>query len=383
MSKMTIAVGTLWMLLVASAWAAGPHVTYDPEAGGVRVIAKSEVGEVQSRMEVAARGPREVVAASNLLTATVSTERSLGQPASQFLVTARGTQQVHDVSGNVTGVLFQATAQPDATLRFLPIRLSYQLQGEHDAVLNVTIGSHQAASEAPAWVWATAARFAAHPATGALTLMDQPQTSAEQAFHRVWRQRNAGRLVWARYHPVLDDTLMGFYLLATDAMIADAEHVRTMVNGLNRVEKVYGYPDSVNRAQSLRSAKMLDGLMKLESQPGDYAMFNDLDAAYRFSIVDGKLQLRGTADYHFARPTPEGPQALPALTSMIAKNRHLFAESSPPLYNTVEDFGRLAAFFNHVEEVDPTGFKTFVASLEPVLSRMPRMETPIAVELSR
>ena len=332
--------------------AGGPVVAYDPKAGGVRLVKRADL---------------------------------VGETAGPLLVRATGAKAVAEAHGNLTGVLFQATARPSATLASLPIGLSYTERGECDALLRVSLGDRTAVSDSPAWIWAVAAKFAQHEATGAVTLNDQPQTAAEQRFARRWRHdhRDDERLVWARYHPVLEDSLVGFFLVTADAMLGDAQNIRTLPNGLANFEQSSGVSLAIDDAKSRRAASTLDELIRLESQPGDCVMLNDVDEAFVFTIADGKLQISGSPRYHYSRQTQASRfQEVERLNEIFRENQHIYAETNPRVYQTVADFAGLVAFFNYVEARDRSRLAAFVDSLEPVFDRIPNIETPIAVPLA-
>lgn len=327
---------------------AGPQVTYDPERGGVALVRKSEID---------------------------------GPVKSQFEIAARGTEEVSNVTAVVTGVLFQAEARPAAGLDAKPIRLSYALRGKDDASLIVKYGDQQLASDAPAWVWAVAARFAVHPATAAVTLRNAPETAGEKLFYEHWKRKYGEqlRLTWARYHPELDDTLIGFHLIVADAMMADAEQYCQVVNGLDGDHSTSSPGEAPRR---LRSARTLAALVRLESKPADCSMLNDVASNVIFSAADGTLQIEGAAHYQFARLARSGKyEPLKELSDALRKNRHLQQESSPALYRAVDEFSRLVAFFNYVERIDPTDMQAFAASLNPVLERIPTIDTPIGLPM--
>lgn len=330
---------------------AGPVISFDPQTGGIRLVQKGDLD---------------------------------GKTTSRFVVKATGSAAVSRAYATVTGVLFQATARPADALRSQPIRLSYRLQGEHDAVLNVAIGTHKATSDAPAWVWAVAARFASHEATGAVTLIDGPSTPTERKFERRWRAGNVPgkRLLWARYHPALDDTLMGFFLMTADAFIGDPEHVRTLPSGLKHFQKYSRYPPTLDRARSRPAARALDAIISLKAKPGDRAMLNDVDERFVFAIAGGHLQISGVPNYRFARKGRAGAfREITDLTEVCRKNRRLIRNANPLLERTVADFARLAAFFRYVGRSNPDAFHAFVKNLTPVLERIPTIKTPIAVPL--
>ncbi len=325
---------------------AGPVVTYDPETGRVALVRKSEIdGPVKSRFEVA----------------------------------ARGAEEVSNVTAVVTGVLFQAEARPATSLESKPIRLSYALRGKDDASLIVKCGDQPLASDAPAWVWAVAARFAVHPATAAVTMRNAPETAGEKLFHEHWKRKHGEqyRLTWARYHPELDDTLIGFHLIVADAMMANAEQYCEVVSGLDGEHSASSSGEAPRR---LRSARTLAALVRLESKPADCSMLNDVESDFVFSGDDSKLQIEGAANYQFSRLGRSGRfEPLKGLSVALRTNRHLQQESNPALYRAVDEFSRLVAFFHYVERVDPAGMKAFAASLEPVLERIPTIETPIGL----
>ena len=63
-------------------------------------------------------------------------------------------------------------------------------------------------------------------------MSDNPPTLTEKMFRQRWiaNSNSAERLLWVRYHPTLDDTLIGFFLLSSDAMLANAQRMRTITN---------------------------------------------------------------------------------------------------------------------------------------------------------
>ena len=331
---------------------AGPTISYDPRMGVVRLVQKNDIG---------------------------------GTVTSQFHEKARGAQAVSQAYATTTGVLFQATAQASRPIKSSPIELAYRLNGNHDATLVATIGKNRVTSEVPAWVWAVAARFADHDCTGAVTLLDQPNSAVEKNFERRWRRENGsrGRLLWVRYHPAVDDTLIGFFLLTADAMLADPESIRTMTDGLVEFEQYSGYSMTVDRSKSRRAAYALNAIIDLKSRPGDHAMLNDVDAAFRFEAVNGRLHIDGVPSYHFAREVQHGVfRDADHLNAVVANNRQLFFDVNPMVNKTVTDFAKLVAFFNYVNETDPHELDEFVESLKPVFDRIPTLSTPIAVPLS-
>ncbi len=330
---------------------AGPVISFDPQAGGVRLVRKGDVGD---------------------------------EVSSRFVVKAKGPVAVSKVYGTIVGVLLQATARPGDKLKSLPIELSYRLQGDHNAVLCATIGKHKVVSDVPAWVWAVAARFADHGATGAVTLLDRPRTRAERSFERRWHGKHGfdERLLWARYHPAVDSTLMGFFLLAADATVGDPEHMRSITEGLQDFDKYSGYTLSVDGQRSSQAARTLDTLISLKAQPGDRAMLNDVDETYAFTIAKGKLQTSGVPNYRFSRETRAGEfTEISELTRVCRQNRHLFVEINPLVYTVVGDFAQLVAFFNYIDETDPDELDAFVDELQPVFDRIPTIETHIALPL--
>jgi hypothetical protein len=346
-------VGLAAILACTGVATAGPKVTYDPQAGGVALVRRGDVD-----------GP-----VNNL-----------------FLLTAHGQEEVADsaVVAAATGVLLQAAAKPEAGLEKRLVRLSYAFRGEHDARLLVKLGDDELASDAPAWVWSVAARFALHPATGAVTLVNNPQTPAEKLFTQDWLRKHGTkrRLTWARYHPMLVDTLIGFHLIVADAMMGDPVHYHTVVNGLDYTLP-YGPASLGDGAKRLRHARTLDGLLRLDSKPADCSMLNDVESQFLFSAQDGKLQLTGTADYQFSRMGKPGEyHPNENMTRMVRSNRRMVRESSPVLYDAVDDFTRHVAFFNHVHKVDPAALAAFVEGLDQVVERIPTIDTPVALPIA-
>lgn len=346
-----VATTCLAICAAGGAVVAGPRVSFDPESGGVRLIQKDELK---------------------------------GRVSSRFVVKAKGAAAVSRVSATVTGVLLQATARPDDAVRSKPIRLSYRLQGDHDALLCVTIGKQTATSNVPAWVWAVAARFAHHEATGAVTLIDHPSTQPERAFERRWRAANgrSTRLLWARYHPALDDTLAGFFLLAADAVIGDPEQMRGLPNGLKGFANDSGDAPPFDRVKSGRAARTLDAIISLKAKSGDCVMLNDVGETFTFTVSNGRLQITGAPAYRFARKDRTGAyRELTDLTRLCRKNRRLLRDASPLVHRTAGDFARLVAFFNYVGETNPEQLAAFVKTLKPVMKRIPQFQTPIAVPM--
>jgi hypothetical protein len=337
--------------LASSILAAGPLISFDPDASDVRLIRQADVG---------------------------------GDVDKQFIITAKGAQAVSEVYGNVSGVLFQAAARPDAALQSLPIDLSYALKGEYNAVLRVTIGDRAVTSRAPAWIWAVAAQFADHEATAAITIRDTPPTTIEKRFRQRWLATSTSteRLLWVRYHPAVDDTLIGFLLFTADAMLANAQSTRTITAGLRDFQQYSDYQVAMDPAKSRRAARMLDGLITLESRPGDIAMLNDVDEAFVFTIDNRNLRIGGRPNYHFARKTTSnGFREVGKLTEIFRKNRNLVSEVNPLVYTAAADFAKLVAFFNYVDQVDPDELDEFVRRLKPVLERIPTTGTPIGLVL--
>lgn len=355
----------------------------------------SVIGVVVGRVPLAAQQrtpaptlhPRQVISYDSKTSAVRVVQKAdlHGRVVSQFRVNAKGSQAVSQAYGSVAGVLFQATAQPDPRLKSLPIQLAYRLKGEHDAVLVATIGKKEVISDVPAWIWAVAAKFADHDCTGAVTLTDKPPSVVEKTFEQRWRRQNGsrGRLLWAKYHPVVDDTLVGFFLFTADAMMADAEHVRTITDGLKGLEQYSDYSVTLERTKSRRAARALNTIIALESKPGDYAMLNDVDASFGFTAGNGKLTISGVPNYHFAREVRAGVfKEVDHLTAICKKNRRLFIEVNPIVYSTVADFSKLVAFFNFIDKTAPDELDEFVSSLKPVFRRIPSLDIPMAFPLS-
>ena len=222
-----------------------------------------------------------------------------------------------------------------------------------------------------------------HEATAAITMTDNPPTTIEKRFRQRWlaTSTSAERLLWVRYHPAVDDTLIGFFLFTADAMLADAQNMRTITNGLRDFEQYSDYPLTIEPAKIARAARMLDGLITLESNPGDIAMLNDVDEDFVFAIDDGTLRIGGHLNYHFARKTASGFKEVRKLTEIFRKNRNMVFESNPLVHTVVADFAKLVAFFNYVDRVDPEELAEFVRRLKPVLDRIPTTSTPIGVVL--
>jgi len=329
---------------------AQPVIEFDPRLGGMELVEKDEIG-----------GPFN----------------------SHVVIRAIGSEEVARNHGNLTGVLFQATAQPVSAQTSAPVKLSYAMRGQHNAALHVSIGKDQGVCEAPAWIWVIAAKFAKHRATGAVTLVDDPQTPAEKRFHRRWRTRHGAdqRLVWARYHPVLDDTLMGFFLLTADALAGDAQHARTLPLGLINFEKHAGYPVALDPRRSRQAASDLDEIIRLRSQPGDCAMLNDVDSAVAFHVAGGKLQITGDIHYHFARRNAAGAYRETQLTAICRENASLVTQANPLVHQVATEFARLVAFFRYVDQTAPEQMDAFLATLKAVEEQLPSMKTPIAAPL--
>lgn len=345
---------SLFLIVVRAGFtarAARPVVKYNPREGGVRLVEKSEVpGNVPSRFSVKAEGETEVLRAY----------------------------------ATVAGVLFQATAKPHESVATQPIRLSYRLNGKADAVLSVKIGKRTVVSESPAWVWAVAAKFANHKATAAVTMLDKPPSPAADRFERRWHanSRVRRRLVWARYHPAVDDTVMGFFLLAADALVGDPQSMRNLALGLPALPGENGSARTIDRASSRSAARSLDAFIELKAKSGDTAMLNDLDSKFVFNIAAGRLRLTGAPTYRFARKDRGGTyRDVKSLSTLFRRNRRLLRRANPRLDATIIDFSRHVAFFNHVKRSHPSKFRAFVASLPPVMNRLPTMKTPIAVPL--
>jgi len=330
---------------------AGPRLSFDSEAAGIRLVQKAELK---------------------------------GEVSSQLLVSATGADAVSRLHGTLTGVLFQAMAMPEEALRTFPIKLSYKFQGGHDAVLLATIGKQEVPSDVPAWIWAVAARFAGHDATAAVTLTDTPRTSSEKKFERRWRgrHRTGDRLLWARYHPAVDDTLMGFFLVTADAMVGDPVYMRTITNGLTGLQKYSARTLTTDPTKSQRAARTLDTLISLYAKTGDCAMLNDVGEDFVFTTANGQLRISGVPNYHFSRENRRGEfTEINELTTICRKNRQLFMDTNPIVYKTVSDFSKCVAFFNYVGEIHPDQLNAFVKDLEPVLERIPTINTPIALSL--
>ena len=346
-----LTISLLFFSLATTTRGAGPVISFDSDATAVRLIHKADVG---------------------------------GEVNAQFVATAKGAWAVSQVYGNVSGVLLQASAKPDDALQSLPIGLSYTLQGDHNAVLRIAIGDSDVTSNVPAWIWAVAALFADYDATAAITMSDNPPTLMEKMFRQRWiaNSNSAERLLWVRYHLTLDDTLIGFFLLSSDAMLANAQRMRTITNGLRGFDQYSNYAVPIHPAKNRRASRTLDGLIALESQPGDCAMLNDVNVAYVFTIENGDLRIGGIPRYHFARPTNTSDfTELRELTDIFHKNRQMVFEVNPLVYTAVADFAKLIAFFNYIDRTDPDELDEFVRGLKPVLDRIPTIDTLIAVAL--
>lgn len=331
---------------------AGPRVTYDSRAGHVPVVAKADVHGARAR---------------------------------PLIVAAKGRDEVAAVEGTITGVLLQASAVPDRALGSPSIDgLSYQLKENDDAELRVTINGKEVTPDVPAWIWAVAARFADHKGTAAVTLEDAPTTPAEQNAAATWRKAHRAdlRLLWVRCHPAVDDTLMGFFLIAGDAMIGDPEFVRPITGGLKGIDLPASGATSRDLMKSQQAARMLDALISVEAKAGDCVMLNDVDVKFTFGVAAGRLELSGKPKYRFSRKTERrGYRELVRLTAACARNRHLLYDINPEVYHTLDDFSRLVAFFNYIDETDPKQLDAFVAGLQPVLDRLPEFSTPAAIAI--
>ena len=175
---------------------------------------------------------------------------------------------------------------------------------------------------------------------------------------------------------------MGFFLFTADAMLANAQNMCTITNGLRDFQQYSNYPVTLDAAKSRRAARLLDGLITLEFQPGDIAMLNDVDEAFVFTIENGNLKMGGRPNYHFARKTNSNEfKEVRKLTEIFHKNRNLVSEANPLVYKAVTDFAQLVAFFNYVDRVDPDELDAFVSRLRPVIDCIPTTSTPIAVVL--
>ncbi len=309
-----------------------------------------------------------------------------GDVRSTFSFRARGEEEVSRAFANASGVLFQGVASAPRGVNAAKWRLNVERDSERAARLILLADQEKYSSPSPAWVWVVAAKFAAHRATGAITMVDDPETPGEKQFARRWNSQSAnrgGRLMWARYHPAIHNQLVGFFLFAADGMLADPVRVRTITDGVVGLEQNCCFTLSFDRTRSRRAAGAVAEMIALEAEPGDFAMLNDLHAKQTIQLTSQVLRLTGEPTYQFARRNarrqfePIGP-----LNRFVKSNRGTVRDVNPAVAAVVRDFCRHVAFFNLVQRQAPDEFARFNASLDKIESRLPRLESPVALPLS-
>jgi hypothetical protein len=342
-------------------------------------------------------------------------------------VAARGAASVSRVFVKVGGVLFQAVAKPDKAITNSHVDLSFEKTSQNSATLYVDIGKEHGVSHSPAWIWVLAAKFANSTDTAALSLYGKPDTPDEIQYHKEHNVR-----FWVEYHPVLDDTLIGMMVFAVDGMFVDVEpdRLRGLTQSFSNHKVIFGdvprfnesksslasaaikkiltrqrslasqyeelslsvdtriaeFESTKNKERKLKLAISLKSdIDKLDSIRADYEkskwttyMMNDVDADFEFRIVNGVLIIDGVPNYHFGIAKGEDFTEATEITNELIRNRVLFSDLNPFIYNSVDTFSKLVAFFNYVETTYPDEWKVFMAEVEGENFSLPFIDTPAA-----
>lgn len=343
------------LVAVPGALLAGPKISFRTKGAGIGLVSKAEIGHT---------------ATSNLR------------------ITAIGPAAVSQVYADVGGVLFQGIAQPDNNVTGDAIDLSYSLKGDHDAVLRVRIGEREATSDVPAWVWVVAARFADSKYTAAITLLGKPETDDEVRYDN----KKEKPVYWIRYHPAVDDTLIGFFLFSADSMFvnADIDLMRGITQDLAGLEGLVGYDVQFNEASSAKAAETIMKQIHHGGRPGGVLrwwwwttyMLNDVETDYKFRAKGGRLEIQGNPTYHFGMV---GDNKVfienRYITEYFAGHPDTVQQLNPLVYEAVYDFGRMVSFFRYVKKANPHEFREFMTEIDPVLNRIPEIDTPAAWQL--
>ena len=297
----------------------------------------------------------------------------IGRTSRVLKVSAVGATQVTRVYSTVGGVLFQATAQPDDSLRGRSIRLTSVPEGRSDAKLHVTIGEKEGVSSAPAWVWVKAAQFARSDWTAAGSLYSDPVTADEKRF----KARRSPKY-WIGYHPVVDDSLIGFLLFTADGMFVDdnPDFLRRVTTAIPGLHDQLGYGVTFNETQSRDAARQFRSFLR-PIQWETY-MLNDVDSTYKIEIADGALVITGRPRYHFGTTAGGRFNEITRIRQFFDLNEGRLSQINPIVYKAVFEFARHVAFFNYVEKQDQAAFAAFVDGLDDLAGRIPSIDTPAA-----
>lgn len=185
---------------------------------------------------------------------------------------------------NVGGVAFIETAAPGPSTAGRSVRLRYDAAQPDGQRLGVTIGGETYRPAIPDWQLVPIAKLAA---------------SDNNALFSLFGENGTEDVYDARFHPALNNTLLGMRLLQADMMWMLGEHVAELPRRGGTL--VLGAGERLpHRAPALRAAAMLGMLMQDDFQSW---VLTDRGENIRFETVAGRLVISGDPYYYFWRYT--------------------------------------------------------------------------------
>lgn len=267
-------------------------------------------------------------------------------------------------AGEIGGVAFRGVAVPVGNAVGAPISLSYVSSKPDGQRLELQIGGSTVATDIPDWLLLPTAAFAASPYNAAMTLSG----GSRQGENR-WLQ--------ARYHPAVEDNLLGLRLLHVDRLWIDPLGIWNVPTSRSG-RPILGNGESaeIDTAAALISAREVLRL-KLKFRPNQsyYGVLRDSARTVTFASVNGRLMMTGNPYYYFWYPSGSSVVPLAEMTDSLGKQAALFQSLSPHAFAAAREMMRYSALFRYIRMRNPEAWTRFLQQTSGVAA-VPRVKTP-------
>jgi len=290
------------------------------------------------------------------------------------------------------GVLFMATAKPeDKNIENSAISLNYNKCKRDGSRLQVKFGAKTIKVDGfYDWLLLPAVAYVDSGYVNGITLLGEADVNDEaevfltipRLIARHDRTKRDKTIYFAEYNPVFVNTLVGYSMFLVDAFLIESNYLDPVLRSItDNLGSIKGYNDmTINKQQtaetSAKCAQRLGKLMKSANmKPATSYIYSDSEDGVTFVIKKGKLEFTGTPYYHFLKKetTPDGhseyefldgEEGRNDLFNKIKEDHELIRGLNPAVFDTMERFSHLTAFFRYIKQKDPAAWDKFKKQIE-------------------
>lgn len=280
----------------------------------------------------------------------------------------------------VGGVLFRTCASLSPDYDKSQISLSFSEQNNESRRLLISFSDKSGKSqtfspEMPVWVWGTAAKFADSKYTALITRYWKA-TNEEEVLFEENEMENGNTVEWIGYHEVIEDSIVGVFLLMADYINQPVFLMNFMSDDLVSRLKTDNYFIEALPIQQENAFQKLHEKLSPGPNEWDTYMLNDVEASFIFQPDKNKFTINGFPCYQFGSRSQNGFTENRELTNYFRKNRSVVTDLNPSTYRVVDDFARMSSFFRSVKRNNPMEYRRFLNSLEKIYDEIPTANTP-------